>query len=315
VRRIGPGFALLAGLCLVVALLPADRPASAAPPLREASSAAPCAAPEYRQFDFWVGDWDVYNVAGGDKVAHVVVARVLDACALREDYRGANGTYGQSYSVYDASRKVWHQTSVTNRGQLLTVEGGPEGDRMMLAGSYRDAHGDETRVRGTWKPVEGGVRETAVTSGDGGKTWKPWFDLLFREGRPAPSEEEDRKAVAQLDTQYQAAVKEGDAAAMDRILADDFILVTGSGKTHDKAELLRDARSGSTVYEHQEDSEQTVRVWGDTAVVTAKLWEKGTSGGKSFDYTLWFSDTYVRTPSGWRYVFGQAAGPLPTPAR
>src|SRR5215510_8112205 len=73
--------------------------------------------------------------------------------------------------------------------------------------------------------------------------------------------------VAALDTEYQSAVKRNDAAAMDRILADDFILVSSSGKVHDKAELLREARSGETVYEHQEDSEQTVRMWGDTAVV------------------------------------------------
>jgi ketosteroid isomerase-like protein len=54
-----------------------------------------------------------------------------------------------------------------------------------------------------------------------------------------------------------------------------------------------------------------VRVWGDTAVVTALLWAKGTEEGKPFDYHLWFSDVYVRTPQGWRYVFGQAAQPLP----
>jgi ketosteroid isomerase-like protein len=309
VTRIGLSLGLLAGLCLAAALPRAGRPVNASP-ARGGSTPAPCAAPEYRQFDFWVGDWDVYEASGGDRVARVRVDRVLDACALREDYRGANGTHGQSFSVYDAPRKVWHQTWVTNRGQLLTIEGGPEGGQMTLAGSYRDAHGEETRVRGTWKPVAGGVRETAVTSGDGGKTWQPWFDLLFREGKAAPSEEEDRRTVAQLDTEYQAAVKRNDAAVMDRILADDFLLVTGSGKTHDKADLLRDARSGGTFYQHQEDSERTVRVWGDTAVVTAKLWEKGSSAGKSFDYTLWFSDTYVRTPSGWRYVFGQAAGPL-----
>jgi ketosteroid isomerase-like protein len=98
---------------------------------------------------------------------------------------------------------------------------------------------------------------------------------------------------------------------MDRILADDFILVTGGGKTYTKADLLKDAHRGLEQYEHQEDTEQTVRVWGDTAVVTAKLWEKGTKDGKPFDYTVWFSDTYVRTPTGWRYVFGQSSGPLP----
>jgi uncharacterized protein DUF4440 len=68
--------------------------------------------------------------------------------------------------------------------------------------------------------------------------------------------------------------------------------VTGSGKTYTKADLLEEARSGRIVYEHQEDSAQTVRIWGDTAVVTAKLWEKGTENGKPFDYTVWFSDSH-----------------------
>jgi Domain of unknown function (DUF4440) len=98
---------------------------------------------------------------------------------------------------------------------------------------------------------------------------------------------------------------------MDRILADDFLLVTGRGKTFTKADLLAEARSGQYVYEKQEDSSQTVRVFGDTAVVTALLWAKGTWEGKPFDYKLWFSDTYVRTPGGWRYLFAQASLPLP----
>jgi len=118
------------------------------------------------------------------------------------------------------------------------------------------------------------------------------------------------KIVADLDTQYQLAVKTRDLVVMDRTLSDDFVLVTGRGKSFAKADLLKEAR-GSTVYEHQEDTEQTVRVWGDTAVVTALLWAKGTEDGKPFDYKLWFSDVYVRTPAGWRYVFGQASLPLP----
>jgi len=125
------------------------------------------------------------------------------------------------------------------------------------------------------------------------------------------SSADDKKTVADLDTQYQASVKKNDATTMDRILADDFTLVTGSGKIYSKADLLNEARGGQIVYEHQEDTAQTVRVWGDTAVVTAKLWEKGTENGKPIDYTVWFSDTYVRTPTGWRYVFGQSSLPLP----
>jgi len=128
----------------------------------------------------------------------------------------------------------------------------------------------------------------------------------------AGSSADDEKAVAALDIEYQAAVKQNDAATMDRILADDFVLVTGLGKTYTRTDLLDEARSKRMVYEHQEDSARKVRVWGDTAVVTALLWAKGTEDGKAFDYKLWFSDTYVRTPSGWRYVLAQASIRLPT---
>jgi uncharacterized protein (TIGR02246 family) len=121
----------------------------------------------------------------------------------------------------------------------------------------------------------------------------------------------DEQVVAALDTEYQAAVQRNDAEAMARILADDFVLVTGKGKAYTKADLLREATAKSIIYERQDDSQQTVRVWGDTAVVTALLWAKGTADGKPIETRLWFSDTYVRTPAGWRYVFGQASLPLP----
>jgi ketosteroid isomerase-like protein len=126
------------------------------------------------------------------------------------------------------------------------------------------------------------------------------------------SSTDDGKLVAALDTQYQAAVKINDAATMARILADDFVLVTGSGKTFNKADMLEDAKGAQSTYEHNDEAFQTVRVWGDTAVVTARLWEKGTTNGKPFDRKFWFSDTYVRTPAGWTYVFGQSSLVLPT---
>jgi ketosteroid isomerase-like protein len=121
----------------------------------------------------------------------------------------------------------------------------------------------------------------------------------------------DRMAVSALDTKYQAAVKVNDATTMDRILADDFVVVTGTGKIYSKADLVNMARTNQVLYEHQDESDQTVRVWGDTAVVTAKLWGKGLDQGRPFEWRVWFSDTYVRTPSGWRYVHGQASLPVP----
>lgn len=122
---------------------------------------------------------------------------------------------------------------------------------------------------------------------------------------------DDAAIVAALDTAYQRAVKQNDAVTMDFILADDFALVSGRGQITTKADLLAEARSGEVVYERQDTSERSVRVWGDTAVVTAKLWLKGSYRGEPFDYKLWFSDTYAKTRRGWKYVLGQASLRLP----
>ena len=87
---------------------------------------------------------------------------------------------------------------------------------------------------------------------------------------------------------------------MDQILADDFVLVTGRGKVFSKTDLIESARKKEVTYERQDEEPgtQKVRVWGDTAVVTALLWIKAVQGVKPVDYKLWFSDTYVRTPDG-----------------
>lgn len=135
--------------------------------------------------------------------------------------------------------------------------------------------------------------------------------VVIATSHPVTDPERDAATVAALDTKYQAAVQANDWQTMGTILADDFILVTGSGKVYTRSDLLESARRQDVTYERQEDTQQKVRVWGNTAVVTALLWEKGTAGGKAFDKRLWFSDTYVRTPTGWRYVFGQASLPLP----
>lgn len=126
--------------------------------------------------------------------------------------------------------------------------------------------------------------------------------------------DDDRRTVAALDTAYQAAVERNDADAMAAILHKDMILILGTGAVHTGDELVRAARERRITYEHQVEDEgtQTVRLYGDhTAIVTARLWLKGVRDGKPIDLRLWFSDTYVRTPQGWRYAFGQASTALP----
>ncbi len=116
----------------------------------------------------------------------------------------------------------------------------------------------------------------------------------------------DAREVALLDDEYQRAVEGNDSEAMAKILADDFVLVVGDGRHYSKEDLLEEARERRIIYEFQKDSNKEVRVWGDTAVVTALLSARGREGGRLFEYNVWFSDTYSRSGGRWKYVFGQS---------
>jgi len=128
---------------------------------------------------------------------------------------------------------------------------------------------------------------------------------------PTPPLTVDAQMVGALDTVYRAALKANDIAIMDQILADDFVLVNDQGASLTKANLINEAREKRTIYEEEgvEEGTQNVRVWRDTAVVTELLRIKGTEDQPPFK--VWFSETYVRTPTGWRCVFGQASLPFP----
>jgi hypothetical protein len=143
------------------------------------ASPSPCSAPEYRQFDFWAGDWDVYDSGDSKPSMQIRVDKILGGCALRESYEDVNGMIGESLNVYDAARKTWQQTWATNRGQVLLLEGRLDGGKMVFRATEQTASGP-VLWRAVWIPQGSEVRETAETSSDGGKTWKPKFDIVFR---------------------------------------------------------------------------------------------------------------------------------------
>ena len=88
-----------------------------------AQKARVCAsAPEYRQLDFWVGEWEVRNSAGqpgaGAAVAASSVLRIIDSCVVYENYAEAEGFLGKSFNFYDAALRKWRQTWVDNTGRV-----------------------------------------------------------------------------------------------------------------------------------------------------------------------------------------------------
>jgi hypothetical protein len=152
---------------------------SCCPALYAWAPEAPCSAPAYHQFDFWVGNWDVFEEGGSVKEAYATVTRVQNGCGLREQYNGTDGSSGESLSMYDPTTAQWQQTWVSNRGQIVSILGNLQNQSMVLGGTDHSPAGQRL-VRGVWSPEKSGVRETAERSSDGGKSWTPWFDLSFR---------------------------------------------------------------------------------------------------------------------------------------
>lgn len=176
-----------AAIVAVPLLACGTRPATpaAGPPTSTAAAVAPasprCAAHEFHQFDFWAGDWDVYDRdAPATPAARAHVDPVVGGCALREVYEQNDGLVGESTTFYDSSNKTWHHTWVTNRGQVLEIAGTTKGDAVVLQGMHRGGNAPDKIVRMEWKVEKDGVRETADSSMDGGVTWKPMFDMVFR---------------------------------------------------------------------------------------------------------------------------------------
>lgn len=142
---------------------------------------AKCPAAEFRQFDFWVGDWDTFDMPDTTKsIARTHVDHIAGGCGIHELYEQTDGLIGDSILSYDPVRKVWQQTWITNGGSLLSVSGVFKDGAITMEGEYHSGKGTKILNRITWKPEGAGVRETSTASKDGGKTWEPNFDVLFK---------------------------------------------------------------------------------------------------------------------------------------
>lgn len=137
--------------------------------------APPCSTPEYRQFDFWIGEWNV-RTPDGRLAGTNSIQRELGGCVLHERWTGERAMTGESFNIWSATRGGWHQTWVDSRGTLLLLDGGLEQGRMVLTGDGRAPDGSSIRHRLTWQPLPDGLRQLWETSRDEGRTWTVIFD-------------------------------------------------------------------------------------------------------------------------------------------
>ena len=154
-----------------------------APPPAAVSKLSVCAAPEHRQFDFWVGEWNVFPTGKSVQVATSRIEKLYGGCALRENWMPRSGQDGGSLNGYDARDLVWRQTWLDSSGAYVVFTGGLEERAMVLTGMWRDANGPgkDALTRMTYtKGDDGSVRQLGEQSADAGKTWQPSFDFTYK---------------------------------------------------------------------------------------------------------------------------------------
>lgn len=142
-----------------------------------------CEAAVYRQFDFWIGEWDVFN-PGGDKIGESSVTREEAGCLIVERWKSAKGNSGQSYNFYDPSRGQWRQVWLS--ASELTDYAGAFNARgeMVLEGDLQVIGGYGGRSRGTWTAnPDGSVRQRFESYDSGKSAWVENFNGLYRRKR------------------------------------------------------------------------------------------------------------------------------------
>jgi hypothetical protein len=146
----------------------------------------PCSNPEYRQFDFWIGEWEAYGPKG--KAGDSKISLILDSCTILEEWTSspvAKGLRysGKSYNMYNAATKKWQQYWIDNTGSITEYFNGHYEPGKMIVETANQQVNDSTWLiqRMTFYNLgPDKVRQHGENSNDGGKTWATSFDLEYR---------------------------------------------------------------------------------------------------------------------------------------
>jgi tetratricopeptide (TPR) repeat protein len=138
----------------------------------------PCTSPEYRQFDFWLGSWEVHDPKG-NLVGHNDVTLEQDGCLIVEHWKSLRTETGTSFNYYDNKEEKWHQLYIANNGIASSyppMAGDLQHGKMVLL-----TDNDPKNIyRWTWTPLASKrVRQMAEQSRDGGVTWTMIWDSIY----------------------------------------------------------------------------------------------------------------------------------------
>lgn len=141
-----------------------------------------CDDSAFRQFDFWVGSWEVHG-GDGRRAGHNDISREDGGCVLVERWQGAEGGSGYSMNFYDPAADHWRQLWVS-ADMRIDIAGGLVDDSMVLEGTIQYFQDGRTApFRGTWTALEDGrVRQYFQESRD--DEWVDWFEGFYTRADP-----------------------------------------------------------------------------------------------------------------------------------
>jgi len=142
----------------------------------------PCVGNEkLKQFDFWVGDWEV-RVASGVLAGTNSITREQNGCVLVERWENTAGGTGTSINFFDEAKQQWVQMWNGAGGSQINISGGLVEGSMVLVGTLANVGSPQVLdFRGTWTLLDDGrVRQFFEQSVDKGKTWQTWFEGFYK---------------------------------------------------------------------------------------------------------------------------------------
>lgn len=142
---------------------------------------APCSTPAHSQFDFWVGDWEVYSTTGDTIVGHNKINKILGGCVVEENWTGGGGFQGKSFNTYNLQDSTWNQVWVDMGGATYHFKGKLKNNVMEMKGKAPGRNGKMVFFDMSYHPQEDGtVRQIWKMSTDEGKSWNTAFDGIYR---------------------------------------------------------------------------------------------------------------------------------------
>ncbi len=145
-------------------------------------NSAPCEDAEFRQFDFWIGDWDVVSAADGTHQGSSHIAKEMGGCVIWENWTSAGGPYfGKSYNTWNVNLKRWEQYWVDNAAGVIFFHGGIKDGVMdyWTDDVPQPAGGTLMRHLQFFSLSADKVRQFSQGSNDGGKTWHVEYDFVY----------------------------------------------------------------------------------------------------------------------------------------